>query len=68
MILTPHLYRIQPGNAKVIEWRAELPGARWCFYKICDSPTEAKRSLAAIRGEQSNDEQMEIWDNEPSHD
>lgn len=41
-------YQISPKNALVIEWKADLPGARWCFYKTNDSPAEAKRILSVL--------------------
>lgn len=44
-------FRICPTNALVIEWRAPVLGARWCFYKVCDSKPDAQRSLAIINGE-----------------
>jgi hypothetical protein len=55
-----HAFRIAPKNALIIEWQADLPGARWCFYRICDSASDAKRSLAAIEGKVQEDpaEQM----------
>jgi hypothetical protein len=56
-----HTFRICPTNAVVIEWKADLPGARWCFFKTNDSKRDAKRSLSAINGETVEDtEQMEL--------
>lgn len=46
-----HEFRICPKDKSMIEWKADHPDARWCFYRICDSPADAKRSLSAIRGE-----------------
>lgn len=43
-------FRIAPKNALIIEWQAHLPGAARGFYRVCDSPADAKRSLNAIRG------------------
>lgn len=55
-----HTFRLAPKNALLIEWKADLPGARWGFYRICDSTSDAKRSLAAIEGRVQEDpaEQM----------
>ncbi len=54
-------FRICPKNKLLIEWRADPPGARWGFYRICDSPNDAKRSLSAINGEVAQeDPQMEL--------
>lgn len=47
-----HEFRIAPKNAIVIEWKADLPGAQWCFYMVTDSPNEAKRILTVLQGEQ----------------
>jgi hypothetical protein len=59
--MTEHTFRLCPTNALVIEWKAELPGARWCFYRVCDSKPDAKRSLSIINGETVEDsEQMEL--------
>lgn len=41
-------YQISPKNALIIEQRAALPGARWCFYMVADSPNEAKRILSVL--------------------
>lgn len=45
-----HSFRIAPTNRIIIEWRADLPSARWCFYKVCDSPNDAKRALGLLNG------------------
>lgn len=58
-------FRICPTDKLIIEWRADLPGARWGFYRVCDSPNDAKRSLAAIKGEvdaTQEDSQLELFD------
>lgn len=58
-----HHLRICPTNKLIIEWQADLPGARWCFYKVGDSPADVKRSLATIRGEIEQDiEQAELFE------
>lgn len=54
-----YTYRISPLHNKIIERKADNPDARWCFYKVCDSPKEAKRSLAIINGEMDT-EQMAL--------
>jgi len=63
-----HLFRICPTNKLMIEWKADLPGARWGFYRICDSPNDAKRSLSAINGEvdsaEQGEPQMELFEEE----
>lgn len=46
----PRTYRLCPTNRLVIEWQTD-PAERWGFYKVCDSPNEAKRSLAILNGE-----------------
>lgn len=43
-----HTFQIAPTNNIVIEWKADLPGARWCFYMVTDSPNEAKRILSVL--------------------
>jgi hypothetical protein len=53
-------YRICPTNRLVIERKEDPPDARWCFYRACDSPADAKRSLGVIRGEQPVT-QTELW-------
>lgn len=45
-----HDFRIAPNKPLIIEWRADLPDARWCFFMVTDSPNEAKRILAALSG------------------
>lgn len=45
-----HIYRISPSNKIVIEWKLEQEGARWCFFKVCDSPAHAKQTLAVLQG------------------
>ncbi len=45
-----HSFRQCPKNKLIIEWRLEQDGARWGFYRVCDSPADAKRSLAVING------------------
>ena len=42
------LYRIAPTDPLVIERRMNKAGARWGFYKACDSANDAKRALLAI--------------------
>jgi hypothetical protein len=62
-----YTFQICPTNKLIIEWKADLPGARWCFYRVCDSPNDAKRSLAAINGESKEDtEQMDLFEKEVS--
>lgn len=52
-------FRICPTNRLIIEW--QLSNGEWGFFKTNDSPNDAKRSLAAIRGETERDEpQMEL--------
>lgn len=59
-------YRICPTDKLIIESQADLPGARWCFYRVCDSPADTKRSLAAINGEaQPEIEQAELFEDDP---
>jgi hypothetical protein len=56
-----HTFRICPNNKEIIEWRADLDGARWCFFKRCDSPNDAKRILSILRGDVKEDPaQMEL--------
>jgi hypothetical protein len=40
-------FRICPTNKLLIEWK--LSGDHWGFYRICDSPNDAKRSLSVIQ-------------------
>lgn len=44
-----HEFRIALDNPLVIEWRVIQEGCRWCFYKVGDSPNDAKRSLEVIK-------------------
>jgi hypothetical protein len=54
-------FRICPTNKLLIEWK--LSGDHWGFYRICDSPNDAKRSLSVIQGDTAQDsEQMEPLD------
>lgn len=53
--MTPSEFRICPTNKLTIEW--QLSSGQWGFFRICDSPADAKRSLAAING---NAEQMDL--------
>jgi hypothetical protein len=55
-----YTYRICPADKLIIERKADPPNARWCFYRVCDSPADAKRSLSSIRGDVPV-EQIEIW-------
>lgn len=57
-------YRICPTNRLIIESKADLPNARWCFYRVCDSPNDAKRSLYTINGIAELDA---LWPTVPSH-
>lgn len=49
--MSARAFRLKPTNNLIIEWRADIPGARWGFFKICDSPNDAKRILSALRGD-----------------
>lgn len=54
-------FRICPANRLLIEWR--LSSGQWGFYRVCDSPNDAKRSLSVIRGDAGQDDpQMELFD------
>lgn len=53
-------FRRCPTNGLLIEWRADQDGARWCFYRTCDSRNDAKRSLALLQGENADLAQMEL--------
>lgn len=56
-----HFFRIAPKNNLIIEWQADLPNARWGFFKVCESPKDAKRILSVLRGDAKEDpEQMEL--------
>ena len=46
--MTTDQYRICPENPKVIERRLPSPVYPWGFYKVCDSPADAKRSLKTL--------------------
>jgi hypothetical protein len=48
-------YRICPTNKLIIEW--QLSGEQWGFFRVCDSPQDAKRSLSVLRGDT---EQMDL--------
>lgn len=41
-------FRIAKANPLIIEWQADLPGAVYGFYMVCDSPNEAKRILSVL--------------------
>ena len=43
-------FRIAPHNKCLIEWRIPQPDARWCFYKVTDSPNDSKRVLGLLQG------------------
>lgn len=58
----PYIYRICPTNKTVIERKAEVEGARWCFFKVCASPNESKRSLAVLQGKVIDDKEEEPWE------
>ncbi|MCC6454464.1 MAG: hypothetical protein IT328_05935 [Caldilineaceae bacterium] len=45
---SPFIFRISPDNPVIIERRLNQHGARWGFFKTCDSKTEAKISLLRI--------------------
>lgn len=45
-----HAYHISPTNPLIIEWRLDQDGARFCFYRVCDSPNDARRSLRVLQG------------------
>lgn len=54
-----HYFRICPTNRLLIEW--QLANGRWGFYRVCDSPADAKRSLRVLRGEEAPaNEQMDL--------
>jgi len=55
-----YTYRICPTNRLIIERKADPIGARWCFWRICDSPNDVKRHLAMLRGEPEIATQMEL--------
>lgn len=58
-----HTFRICPTNRLIIEWRADNDAARWCFFKVCDSPNDAQRSLLLINGgAQVEQEQLELME------
>lgn len=42
-------YRIHERDKRIIERRMNKHGARWGFYKVCDSPNDAKRALLAMQ-------------------
>lgn len=44
-----HTFRICPTDPLIVEWRLEQDGAKWGFYKVCDSPNDAIRALSVIR-------------------
>jgi hypothetical protein len=54
-------FRICPTNKLLIEWK--LSGDHWGFYRICDSPNDAKRSMSVIQGDTVEDsEQISLLD------
>lgn len=56
-------FRICPTDRLIIEWRPEQGGARFGFYRVCDSPNDAKRSLSVINGDAPQDEpQLELFE------
>jgi hypothetical protein len=59
--MTSDQYRICPTNKKVIEQRLPSPQYPFGFYKVCDSPADAKRSLARLNG---TVKQAQLWEEE----
>lgn len=57
-----HKFRICPSDKLVIEWRLLQQGARWGFFKICDSPNHAKATLATLQGKVGTTETEEEED------
>lgn len=54
-------FRICPTNKSLIEW--QLSNGVWGFYRICDSPNDAKRSLSVVNGDATQVEpQLELFD------
>jgi hypothetical protein len=57
--MTEDRYRICLTNKLLVEQR--LSGGQWGFYRICDSPADAKRSLSVLRGDAKEmTEQMDL--------
>lgn len=50
------LWRQCPRDKLIIE--RSLDGSTWYWYRVCDSPNDARRSLSVLRGEQ--DEQPSL--------
>lgn len=46
------LYRIDPDDPKIIQWRPNLETSHWGFFKTADSPNDAKRSLESVQAEE----------------
>lgn len=56
-----HTYQISPSDKIVIEWKLEQEGARWCFFKVCDSPSHAKQTLAVLQDNEAlKEDQWEV--------
>ena len=45
------VYRISPKNKLVIERCPDPTRAPWYFYKVTDSPNDAKRTLSVLNGD-----------------
>lgn len=54
---SPYQYRISATDKRLIERRLNKAGARWLFYKICDSPNDAKRALLKLRASDEQEQQ-----------